>query len=116
MSSMLSSIDKRYSRGTLLLAGIFVLGLILRLGWIDAHGYWTDEVSSIETARNGLPFVFANHFGWVGNQTSWHYAFFWLLVQPIDPVLSPVLVRLPSVLAGAFVVPVSYGVGRGVFR
>jgi len=112
---MLSSIDKRISRGTLLLAGIFVLGLVLRLGGIDAHGYWTDEVSSIETARNGLAFVFTNHFGWVGNQTSWHYALIWLLVQPLDPVASTILVRLPSALAGAFLPLVVYGLGRELF-
>src|SRR4051812_11164927 len=108
---MQPTLRKRISNSTLLLAGIFVLGLVLRLGWIDAHGYWTDEVSSIETVQSGLPFVFANHFGWVGNQTSWYYAFFWVLVQPVDPVLSPLLVRLPSVLAGAFLVPVTYGLG-----
>jgi 4-amino-4-deoxy-L-arabinose transferase-like glycosyltransferase len=112
---MLLRVQKRYSGSALLLVGIFLLGLVLRLGWIDANGYWTDEVSSIETVQNGLPFVFANHFGWVGNQTSWYYAFFWLLVQPIDPAISPVLVRLPSVLAGAFLPLVTYGLGRELF-
>src|SRR3954464_3983521 len=108
MQSKLPNAQVRLSNSALLLTGIFLLGLVLRLGWIDAHGYWTDEVSSIETARNGLAFVFTNHFGWVGNQTSWHYALIWLLVQPLDPVASTILVRLPSALAGAFLPLVVY--------
>jgi mannosyltransferase len=108
---------QRFSNASLLLGGIFLLGLVLRLGWIDAHGFWTDEVSSLETARNGLPFVFSNHFGWVGNQTPWHYAFIWLVLQvlPLDPAASAALVRLPSALAGAFLTPVVYGLGRELF-
>ncbi len=112
---MQSCRQRRFSNTALLLAGIFLLGLVLRLGWIDAHGFWTDEVSSIEVARSGLPFIFNNHFGWVGNQTSWHYVLIWLLIQPLDPAVSPVLVRLPSALAGAFLPLVVYGLGRELF-
>ena len=112
---MQSNIQARFPNTTLLLAGTFLLGLVLRLGWIDAHGLWNDEITSVLTAQSGLSFVFNNHFGWVGNQTSWHYAFVWSLLQPLDPVVSPVLVRLPSALAGAFLSLVVYGLGRELF-
>jgi 4-amino-4-deoxy-L-arabinose transferase-like glycosyltransferase len=112
---MQSSAQRRFSNTTLLPAAIFLLGLVLRLGLIDAHGFWTDEVSSIEIARKGLPFIFNSHFGWPGNQTSWHYMLIWLLIQPLDPAVSPVLVRLPSALAGAFLALVVYGLGRELF-
>jgi len=82
--------------------GIFLLGLILRLGWINAYGLWDDEVLSVQTAHSGLSFVFTNRFGWIGTQTPWHYALTWLMSQPLDPATSSMLVRLPSALAGAF--------------
>jgi 4-amino-4-deoxy-L-arabinose transferase-like glycosyltransferase len=107
--------QRRVSNTTLLLTGIFLLGLVLRLGWIDAHGLWNDEIISIATARNGLPYIFANRFGWLGNQTTWYYVLLWLVSQPFDPAVSPALVRLPSALAGAFLPLVVYGLGRELF-
>jgi 4-amino-4-deoxy-L-arabinose transferase-like glycosyltransferase len=106
---------QRFSNTTVLLAGIFLLGLVVRLGWIDAHSLWGDEVLSIDAARNGLPYIFASRFGWVGNQTTWYYALIWLLVQPLDPASSAALVRLPSALAGAFLPLVIYRLGRELF-
>lgn len=113
---MQSLVRRPFSITFILISGIFMLGLILRLGWIDAHGFWTDEISSMETARNGLPYIFENRFGWLGNQTAWHYALVWLLMQPFDPAVSSFLVRLPSELAGAFLVPVIYALGRDLFK
>ncbi len=95
--------------------GIFLLGLILRLGWINAYGLWDDEVLSIQTAHSGLSFIFTNRFGWIGTQTSWYYALIWLVSQPLDPAISSVFVRLPSALAGIFLPLVVYGLGRELF-
>jgi hypothetical protein len=95
--------------------GIFLLGLVLRVATLDAHSLWYDEVLSIETAQRGLNAIFTDRFGWMLNQPPLHYILVWLSVQPVDPVTTSMLARLPSALAGSLTVLVVYGLGKELF-
>lgn len=99
----------------LLLAGIFALGLALRFVCLDCYSIWYDEVASIEVAQRGLNAIFTDRFGWMHVQTPLHYLQVWLTIQPVDPTITSLLVRLPSALAGALTVPVVYALGREMF-
>src|SRR5213595_661783 len=112
---MVINSNNRLSYPGLLMAAIFLLGLALRLYCLDCHSIWYDEVISIESARDGLSAIFANRFGWVGNQTPFHYLLVWLTLQPADPATTATFVRLPSALSGALTVLVTYGLGRELF-
>src|SRR5215216_853382 len=94
------SID-RFLCTRLMLAGIFMLGLLLRLYCLDCYSIWYDEVASIEVAQRGLNAIFTDRFGWMNVQTPLHYFQVWLTMQPVDPTATSILVRLPSALAGA---------------
>jgi len=48
-------------------------------------------------------------------QTPLHYLMVWLTALPVDPASTPVLVRLPSVIAGALTPLVVYGIGKEMF-
>ena len=92
------------SRIWLLPAGIFLLGLALRLYCLDCYGFWGDEVASIEGARLGVQGFTGGCFGWICNQTSLHYLLVWLTIQPVEPALTGALVRLPSAVASVIAV------------
>jgi 4-amino-4-deoxy-L-arabinose transferase-like glycosyltransferase len=94
---------------------LFVFALVLRVYCLDCHGLWYDEVTSVETAQRGFDAIFNQRFGWLANQTPWHYVLVWLTVQPVDPTTTTLLVRLPSVLAGAGTCALTYGLGRLFF-
>jgi 4-amino-4-deoxy-L-arabinose transferase-like glycosyltransferase len=103
------------SRIWLLPAGVFLLGLALRLYCLDCYGFWGDEVASIEGARLGVQGFTGGCFGWICNQTPLHYLLVWLTIQPVDPAASGALVRLPSAIAGGLTCLVVYGLGREMF-
>lgn len=90
---------------------ICVAAFLLRLWTLDAHGLWYDEAISVETASDGLNAIFNNRFGWVGNQTPLHYLIVWLTIQPLDPAVTTLLVRLPSALAGVLMVFITFRLG-----
>lgn len=94
------------------LAIIFLLGFLLRAHCLDCHGLWFDEIQSVETAQRGISSIFTERFGYISNQTPWHYLLVWLTTQISDPVQTTALVRLPSLLAGALTPLVVYGLGR----
>jgi hypothetical protein len=96
-------------------AGIFVLGLGLRLYCVDCRGLWYDEIASVEGALRGPAAIFTDRFGWLHTQTPLHYLLVWLTIQPVNPTGTALLVRLPSVLAGALTVPVVYALGKEMF-
>jgi 4-amino-4-deoxy-L-arabinose transferase-like glycosyltransferase len=98
-----------------ILSIILVLGLLLRLYCLDCHSLWYDEIASIETARRGIDAIFTYRFGWLGNQTHLHYLLVWLTTLPLDPAASPLLVRLPSALAGSLTPLLVYGLGKSLF-
>src|SRR5688500_17135269 len=110
ISNMNSSTHAR-----LLLAGIFVLGLVMRFYCLDCRSLWYDEVASIEVAQRGLVAIFTDRFGWMNVQTPLHYLIVWLTIQPVDPAATSLLVRLPSALAGSAAPLVIYAIGRDVF-
>ena len=95
--------------------GIFLLGLALRVYCLDCRSLWGDEIASVEMAQRGLSAIFTDRFGWMHVQTPLHYLLVWLTLQPVDPVATSALVRLPSALAGALTVLVVYGLGREMF-
>ena len=108
------SIDRPlYTR--LLLAGIFVVGLVLRFYCLDCRNLWYDEVASIEVAQRGLAAIFTDRFGWMNVQTPLHYLIVWLTIQPVDPAATSLLARLPSALAGSISPLIMYAIGRDVF-
>ncbi len=107
-----------------MVACIGLLGFGLRLYCLDCRGFWGDEINSLDGAALGIPAIFTERFGWVGNQTPLYYLILWLTVQPIDPTTTTVLVRLPSVVAGALLPSVVagaltplvvYGLGKEMF-
>jgi len=100
---------------SLIVAGIFLLGLALRLNCLDCYSLWYDEVASIETAQRGIDAIFSYRFGWLGNQTPMHYLLVWLTAQIVDPAVDGTFVRLPSAIAGALTPLVVYGMGRELF-
>jgi hypothetical protein len=99
----------------LILGGILLLGLGLRLYCLDCHGFWGDELNSLDGAAAGIPAIFESRFGWISNQTPLHYLILWLTTLPIDPTTSAALVRMPSALVGALTPLVVYGLGRELF-
>ncbi|HKP51811.1 MAG TPA: glycosyltransferase family 39 protein [Chloroflexia bacterium] len=112
MDTLLPSIR---TRPWLLMGAIFLLGLGLRIYCLDCYGYWGDEIASLDGGGLGLPGIFTQRFGWIGNQTPLHYMVVWLASQPADPTTTALWVRLPSALAGALTIPVVYGLGKELF-
>jgi 4-amino-4-deoxy-L-arabinose transferase-like glycosyltransferase len=100
---------------TWLISAVFVLSLGLRLNCLDCYSLWYDEIASVETVQRGWDAIFGYRFGWVGNQTPLHYLLVWLTAQAADPAETAMWVRLPSVLAGALLVPVTYRLGTVLF-
>ncbi len=94
---------------------IFLISLALRVWCLDCYGLWYDEVASIEIARRGPLAILTDRFGGMLVQTPLHYLMVWLTSLPVDPASTPVLVRLPSVIAGALTPLVVYGIGKGMF-
>ena len=94
---------------------VFLLALGLRAYCLDCHGFWGDEVNSLDGASLGIPGIFIDRFGYLRNQTPLHYLLLWLTTQPINPITSSVLVRLPSVIVGALTSLVVYGLGKELF-
>jgi 4-amino-4-deoxy-L-arabinose transferase-like glycosyltransferase len=99
----------------LILGAIIIIALGLRLYGLDSYSLWMDEVDSIAMAQRGIGAIFTDRFGFYANQTPWHYLLVWLTIQPIDPATTSVLVRLPSALAGALLVPVVFALGQELF-
>ncbi|MGA7730772.1 MAG: glycosyltransferase family 39 protein, partial [Chloroflexia bacterium] len=97
------------------LPAIFLLGLALRLATLDAHGYWGDEVNSLDGASIGFPDMIWGRFGYVANQTPLHYIIVWLTSTLADPAATSILVRLPSALAGALTILAVYALGKETF-
>src|SRR6266542_2759579 len=94
---------------------ITLLALALRLWCLDCYGLWYDEVASIEIASRGPAAILTDRFGGMLVQTPLHYLMVWLTSLPLDPASSSILVRLPSVIAGALTPLVVYGIGKEMF-
>ncbi len=101
----------RFSLWILAVGAVFGLALALRLACLDCSSLWMDEVDSIALAQHGIGAIFSERFGLFANQTPWHYVLVWLTIQPVDPALTSGLVRLPSALAGALLVPATFALG-----
>ncbi|MEO8286912.1 MAG: glycosyltransferase family 39 protein [Chloroflexota bacterium] len=94
---------------------IFLCALLLRVLTLDTHGFWIDEVASLDGASLGFPTFISGRFGYHANQPPLHYALVWLTSLMADPTTTTFVGRLPSALAGAFTVPVIYGLGKELF-
>jgi 4-amino-4-deoxy-L-arabinose transferase-like glycosyltransferase len=102
--------NSRLSIGLLTLAA-----LALRLVTIDAHGFWIDEIASLDAVSLGFPTFVTDRAGHLANQTPGHYLIVWLMSLLADPTTTTVFGRLPSALAGALTVPVVYALGAILF-
>lgn len=98
-----------------LLIAIFVVGLALRLVTLDAHGFWGDEINSLDGVALGFPDFLWGRFGYVANQTPLHYFMLWITSSLADPASTSIFVRLPSALGGALSIPVMYLLGKEMF-
>jgi 4-amino-4-deoxy-L-arabinose transferase-like glycosyltransferase len=94
---------------------ISLIALVLRVWCLDCYGLWYDEVASIEIARRGPLAILTDRFGGMLVQTPLHYLIVWLTALPVDPAATAVVVRLPSVIAGALTSLVVYGIGKEMF-
>jgi 4-amino-4-deoxy-L-arabinose transferase-like glycosyltransferase len=94
---------------------LFLVALSLRLYCLDCRTLWSDEIASIEVAQRGLQALLTDRFGWMRVQTPLHYLIVWLTIQPVDPIATAALVRLPSAIAGALTPLAVYGLGRELF-
>ncbi len=94
---------------------ISILALGLRLWSLDGYGLWYDEVASIEIAGRGPLAILTDRFGGMLVQTPLHYLVVWLSALPVDAASSSILVRLPSVVAGALTPLVVYAIGKEMF-
>jgi 4-amino-4-deoxy-L-arabinose transferase-like glycosyltransferase len=97
------------------IAVIVILALVLRVWCLDCYGLWYDEVASIQIASRGPLAILTDRFGGMLVQTPLHYLMVWLTALPVDATTTSVLVRLPSVIAGALTPLVVYGIGREMF-
>lgn len=82
---------------------------------LDAHGFWGDEINSLDSAALGFPTIITGRFGYLANQTPLHYFTVWLTLQLSDPTLTSVLVRLPSLIAGCLSILLIYALGKEMF-
>ena len=94
----------------LVLAGITVVGLVLRLA--VTRGIWLDEAISIFQANLGLGDMFENLQGSDRNPPLHHIAL-WLTVHVLGD--GEFAVRLPSMIAGTLVIPALYLLGRELY-
>jgi len=94
---------------------IFIVGLLIRLVTLDAHGFWFDEIASLDAASLGFPGFITDRFGYLANQPPLHYGIVWLTALLADPATTTVTGRLPSALAGVLTIPVVYGLGKELF-
>src|SRR5438477_8761338 len=94
---------------------IFLFGLLLRLLTLDAHGFWFDEIESLDISSLGIPTFITDRFGYAANQTPLHFGIVWLTSLLADPATTTVIGRLPSALAGALTIPLVYALGKELF-
>jgi 4-amino-4-deoxy-L-arabinose transferase-like glycosyltransferase len=95
-----------------LVAAIVLVSFALRFYCLDCHGLWGDEVASVDGAALGFPDMLTGRYGWLANQTPFHYFIVWLSTLPASPVDTTIWVRLPQALAGALTPLVVYGLGK----
>ncbi len=94
----------------LLLAGLTLAGLALRLA--VPRGIWLDEAISIHQARLSLHDLFATLYNG-DRQPPLHDLVLWLSIRIFGH--GEFAVRLPSLIAGTFVIPVLYELGRELY-
>lgn len=105
----------RLSNVGLIILAITVVGAFLRLVTLDAHGFWIDEVESLDISSLGVPTFITDRFGYAANQTPLHYGIVWLTSLLADPSTTTIIGRLPSALAGALTIPLVYALGKELF-
>ncbi len=97
-------------RTVLALAGLTVVALGLRL--VVTRGLWLDEATSVAQARMSFSGMLAD-LGWADVHPPLHHVITWVSVRLLGD--GPLAVRIPSILAGAAVVPAVAGLARDLY-
>ena len=102
--------DTSRKTALLLLAGLILVGLVLRL--LVPRGIWLDEAISIHQARLSLHDMFQTLYNG-DRQPPLHDLALWLTIRVFGH--GEFAVRLPSLIAGTLVIPVLYELGRELY-
>jgi uncharacterized membrane protein len=102
--------DTSRSTALLVLAVLILAGLALRLA--VPRGIWLDEAISIHQARLSLHDLFLNLYNGDRQPPLYHLTL-WLTIRAFGH--GEFAVRLPSLIAGTFVIPVLYELGRELY-
>ncbi len=93
-----------------LLGGLTVVAVVVRL--VATRGLWVDEAITVAQAQ--LPFGEMLHqLRSTDVHPPLHHSMVWVLVRLLGT--SETVVRLPSILAGAALVPVVHGLGKALY-
>ncbi len=102
--------DTSHKTALTILAGLIVLGLVLRLA--VPRGLWLDEAITVHQARLSLHDLF--HQLYIGDrQPPLYHLVLWLTIRAFGH--AEFFVRLPSLIAGTLIIPVLYELGRELY-
>jgi uncharacterized membrane protein len=102
--------DTSHKTALLVLAGLVVIGLVLRLA--VPRGIWLDEAITIHQARMSLHDLFQNLYNG-DRQPPLYHLVLWLTIRAFGH--GEFAVRLPSLIAGTLIIPVLYELGRELY-
>ena len=94
----------------LIVGGLTMAGLVLRL--LITRGIWVDEAISIHQAHMSLPDML-DDLRETDRHPPLHYLVMWLMVHAFGD--GQLVVRLPSIVASAALVPALFATGRAMF-
>ncbi|MGQ0616448.1 MAG: glycosyltransferase family 39 protein [Acidimicrobiia bacterium] len=102
--------DRSVQRSALILAGLTIAGLGLRL--IVVRGLWVDEAISVHQAHLPLA-VMLDNLRQTDVHPPLHHLILWATVRAFGD--GELVVRLPSIIAGALTVPAVFGLAKELF-
>jgi Dolichyl-phosphate-mannose-protein mannosyltransferase len=102
--------DTSHNTALAVLAGLIVVGLVLRLG--VPRGIWLDEAITTHQAHLSIHDLFHNlYYG--DRQPPLYHLTLWLTIRVFGD--GEFAVRLPSLIAGTLLIPVVYELGRELY-
>ena len=102
--------DVRTSRAAVAVALLFLAGLAIRLA--IPRGLWLDEAISVHQARLGLPELIQD-LAEGDRHPPLHHVLLWVAMRTIGD--GDLAMRIPSIAAGALLVPVVYALAAELF-